>query len=202
MRPERTERAIRSVMAQTAENWELICVGDACPVLPQVWRKVFGKDLDGDPIFLERGKAKGVNLSEHEGKYGTQCLNWGLVGATGAYVCFLGNDDYLLPLHLELRLKSIEGTDYGFAYHDALIQRGGQMQRRPGHPLQHGQTGGSELVVKTQLAQKIGFQSGEYGHDWKFIEGLIGTGCKRAYFPSATYIVTHLPGNVAESGID
>lgn len=204
MRPQRTERAIRSVLAQTILEWELIVVGDCCPVLPEVWRKVFGRGLDGSIILENDGlaKVKGCNLETHEGKFGTQCLNWGLTWTTGQYVCFLGNDDYVAPNHFELRLKSIEGTDYGFAYHDALIQDGQVMRRRPGHPLAHGQTGGSELIVKTQLAQKVGFTSGDYGHDWTFIRGLIEQGVKSAYFPSATYVVTHLPNQICEKDID
>lgn len=202
MRPERTARAIRSVMMQTAVNWELICIGDACPVLPKVWRELFDRDLDGEPVYVPNGKCKAANLPEHEGAYGTQCLNWGLHSVTGAYVCFLGNDDYLLPTHFESRLKAIEGTDNGFIYSDAMIQVGGRLMLRPGHPLAHGRTGGSELTVKAQVAQGVGFKSAKYGHDWTFIEGLLATGCRYTYAPSATYVVTHLPGNVVETGID
>ena len=199
-RPQRTARAIRSVLMQPVANWELICIGDACPVLPGAWKEIFGTD---DPlVVLPNGKAKWTNLPEHEGKYGTQCLNWGLMGVTGAYVCFLGNDDYLLPTHFESRLNAIEGTDHGFTYHDALIQAGGKLHIRPGHPLRSGQTGGSELTVKAQLAQKIGFQSTQYGHDWTFIEGLLAFGCRYSYSPTATYVVTHLPGQIEEKDID
>lgn len=202
MRPQRTARAIRSVLMQTAAEWELLCIGDACPVLPAVWREMFGRDPDGESIAVPNGKVRAINLPTHEGAFGTQCLNWGIHAVTGAYVVFLGNDDYLLPTHLESRLKAIEGTDNGFTYHDALIQAGGSLHLRSGHPLAHGRTGGSELTVKAQIAQKVGFQSSQYGHDWTFIEGLLATGCKHAYSPTATYVVTHLPGNVEEKDID
>jgi glycosyltransferase involved in cell wall biosynthesis len=214
-RPQRTERAIRSVLAQTVAEWELLIVGDACPVLPSVVARVFDALPDDEferyvdermqlvhGLFLGRNATVAVhNLPTHEGRYGTQCLNWGIQHASGEYVCFLGNDDYVLPGHLYARQQSIEGTGFDVVFHDALLKYPDGYRVRESK-LAPSLVGGSELIVRTELARKVGFQSGEYGHDWTFIQGLIDAGAKIAHCPSASYVVTHIPNVICEQGID
>lgn len=192
-RPQRTERAIRSVLAQEDQRWELLCVGDACPVLPGVASRFTGDDR----IRVE-------NMPGHEGRYGTQCLNRGIELATGEYVCFMGNDDFLTPQHTGSRLGGIVGTDFDLVHHDALIAWPDGWRVRSGAKLAHGHVGGSELVVRREFLIRHGitFRSGDYGHDWTFIDDLLKAGAKHAHCASATYVVTHLPGNLIEHAID
>lgn len=191
-RPQRTRRAINSVIRQTDKRWELLVVGDCCPVVDELSRSEVGLDY---PVSY-------YNMPTHEGKYGTQCLNWGIDNAKGQYVCFLGNDDYLEPDHVKTRLASIEYSYADVVHHDAKIQVGpGQFQIREGI-LAHGCVGGSELVLKTDLARKVRFRDSAYGHDWTFITDLHRAGSLFSHYRSATYVVTHLPGNIIESGID
>ncbi|MBC8105772.1 MAG: glycosyltransferase [Anaerolineae bacterium] len=203
LRPQRTERAIRSVLEQTRCNWELLCVGDACPVLPEAWERVTGaKRSDYVHHFRNGGCGCMKNMLMHEGAYGTQCLNAGLDMARAPFVCFLGNDDFFLPDHVATRLDSIEGKDLDAVYHDALIRFPGGDRIRGGGELREGIVGGSEFILRTELAKQVRFQSGAYGHDWTFIKSLHATGAKIGYFRSATYVVTHLPGQLIEQGID
>lgn len=193
MRPQRTARAIKSVIAQTSPDWQLLCIGDKCPVLLDVTEQFVGDQRIG--VW---------QMTEHEGRYGTQCLNAGIELARGEYLCFIGNDDYLLPDHVEQRLASIAGTDKDVVYHDAMIAWPDGMKPRSGALLACGHVGGSELVIRTAFLREKGirFTDGKYGHDWTFIEALAKAGAKFGYSPTATYVVTHLPGNLVEAGID
>lgn len=191
-RPQRTRRAIQSVLGQTDDRWELLVVGDCCPVVEEISKSELGKGL---PVWYH-------NMPTHEGKYGTQCLNWGIENARGRYICFLGNDDYLEPDHVKTRLASIEHSYADVVHHDAKIQMApGKFGIREGR-LEHGCVGGSELVLRTDLARKIKFRDSDYGHDWTFITDLGRAGAVFSHYRSATYVVTHLPRNIIESGID
>jgi glycosyltransferase involved in cell wall biosynthesis len=201
-RPQRTRRAIQSVIDQEDRRWELLVVGDHCPVV---------RDLQHDPIFSQHFQIRFHNMPTHEGKYGTQCLNWGLDVATGDFVSFLGNDDYLLPTYVGNRLDSVVDTRGEVIYHNALIKVG-ESRDADGKPFTDyhlrlsrpafGHIGGSELVVDTELARSVKFNSGEYGHDWTFLTELVSTGARVGCWNAADYVVTHLPGNVIEKGID
>lgn len=165
----------------------MLCIGDSCPDLVDVEIR--------DPRVIIH------NMPTHEGRYGTQCLNYGLSIARGDWICYLGNDDYLLPTHLMTRLTTTS-DDLDFVHYDALIATsGGFTIRKSG--LSHGTTGGSELIVRTGLARDVGFTSGDYGHDWKHIEGLKEKSRAWGYCDlPPTYVVTHLPGTLSEDGID
>lgn len=177
LRPQRTRRAIESVLRQTCVEWELLLVGDACPELPGVMANI------------SDARVRWHNMPTHEGRWGTQCLNWGLQHARAPYVVFLGNDDYLLPSHLHARVNSIQHTGHGFTYHDAMI--GSPAGRIRNSQLRFRHVGGSELIVRTDLAKRVLFKTDRYGHDWDFIDGLLKTGCTHDHHAIATYVVTH-----------
>jgi glycosyltransferase involved in cell wall biosynthesis len=192
LRPQRTARAIRSVVAQTRGDWRLYVIGDACPLLPEVITEFLG-----DPRIVFE------NMPTHEGRYGTQCLNRGLALASEPWVCFLGNDDYLDPRHVETRLGAADRhRDCNGFHFDAAIKWPFGTAIRPSG-MWHGSTGGSEVMVPTHLARVVGFQSGDYGHDWTFIEAMTAQGVQWKHIDAPpTYIVTHLPGNLREHDID
>jgi glycosyltransferase involved in cell wall biosynthesis len=193
LRPQRTRRAIASVTAQTWPDWELWIVGDGCPVIEEAVAP-----------FRGDGRIQFANLFPHEGQWGTQCLNYGLQHATGRYVCFLGNDDYLEPEHLATRLTSIAGTSYDFVYHDARIHLADRDFLRGDGSLAFGQVGGSELICRRLFLVEHGltFRDTAYGHDHTWIEDLCAAGATYAHYPSATYVVCHLPGHDAPDDLD
>jgi hypothetical protein len=126
--------------------------------------------------------------------------------ATGDLVCFLGNDDILLPNHFAERVKSMhENPHADVCFHDAAIAlQGTRVAIRGGGELAHGTVGGSELVIRKKFLDEHGitFRSGEYGHDWTFIEDLQKAGAVFEYYPSVTYLVKHVPGVTPEDDID
>lgn len=102
-RPQFLERAVRSVLAQTHRNLELIVVNDAgCPVEDLL------RGLDAD------GRITYVRL--HENRNRSAARNAGLALARGKYVAYLDDDDWYLPSHLERLVGLLEHTGGAVAY--------------------------------------------------------------------------------------
>lgn len=190
-RPQRTRRAIRSVLEQKDPNWELICVGDAEP------------DIDNLRAEFQDPRIIFHNLPQHDGAFGTAPRNWALERFTGSAVCFLDNDDILLHTHVNTRLHTMaEAQKIGaeVVVHFSIIRtpthdfiRGGQIA--------HGVVGNSELCIAADRARKHRFNHRGYGHDWILIQEMHQAGARFSIAPTATYIVTHTP-HLHEPGID
>ena len=96
--------AIRSVLAQTYTNFELLVVGDACTDDSADVAMGFG-----DP------RVEWINLPEN---HGTQSgpNNVGLERAAGRYVAYLGHDDLWHPWHLSALVGAAERTGAGWVH--------------------------------------------------------------------------------------
>ena len=97
-RPQRTLRAIESVLAQDFQGYEMIFIGDCDPV--------FQQRLDDGTFksYSDRAAEKGnvmifINRTERGRGWGHAARKEGVDMATGKYICFLDNDDMLKPNH-------------------------------------------------------------------------------------------------------
>jgi hypothetical protein len=90
------EYAIRSVLASTHDNWEMIIVGDHCT---DDTRQVVESFSDPRLQFF--------NLASNSGQQATP-NNFGVARAKGEFLCFLNQDDMFLPGHLEKMLAVME----------------------------------------------------------------------------------------------
>ena len=113
-RPERTERAIRSVVEQTYDPIELIVVDDGSdPPL----RKT---------ISTRRGQLAEFQLVEHETNRGANAArNTGIEAASGEYIAFLDSDDEWRPTKLERQGERFRhATDSVGLVYTGIIQKG------------------------------------------------------------------------------
>ena len=89
--------AMRSVLASTFEDWELIVVGDACSDDSEaVAREVFPE-------------VRWANLEVNSG-YQSAPNNEGIRMARGRYIALLNQDDLFLPDHLQVCVQAAEET--------------------------------------------------------------------------------------------
>ena len=91
-------RAIRSVLAQTYRDWELIVVDDA--------------STDGTEEVVKRFQDQRIKYILHDqNRRVSAARNTGIRGAQGEYVSFLDDDDEWLPEKLQKELEVFHNSD-------------------------------------------------------------------------------------------
>ena len=98
---------IRSVQAQTYQNWEMIIVDDcstdnSCEVVKPLMAE------DGRIRLLKNAKNSGAAVSR----------NYALREAKGKWIAFLDSDDLWLPEKLEKQVAFMAEKGYAFSYHE------------------------------------------------------------------------------------
>lgn len=101
------EESIRSVQAQTYQNWELIIVDDC-------------SEDDTISIVLELKKNDDrISLYQNASNSGAAVSrNAALRNAKGRWIAFLDSDDLWEPTKLEKQIKFMEENGYAFSYHE------------------------------------------------------------------------------------
>lgn len=147
---------IRTVLAQTEQDFEIVVVDDGSRDDPA---KVIAGISDPRIVFVRQ-----------ENRGGGTARNTGIDRACGRYIAFLDSDDHFLPHHLSTMRKLVEGTANTFAYGRMIVDRGGgrtivkpPRAIRPGENMavylmcDRGFTPTSTMVVETEMARKIRF---------------------------------------------
>ena len=198
-RPNRTLRAMESVVEQDMNGWEAYFVGDGCPS--------FQKLLDSGTLdkYIQKAESNGnklyaYNLPNHSGGWGYDVRNHIFEKAKGKYVLFLDNDDLILKNHFSLYYNSIEGTDCDFVYLNTYIE---PYKHNRNSDLKFGSIGHHEVIILNEFLKKVPMQKPHYGHDWTLIEDMIKLGgkSKKINNDEATYIVKGL-GNFRDDELD
>lgn len=198
-RPLRTIRCLNSILQQNFENWEAIFIGDNCPdfqgfINNGVFKEYKEKEaIKGNTLIFE-------NLNRHYGGWGSMCRQVGINIARGKYICFLDNDDIVLPDHLSNYSGFMEtNPDLDFAYFNARTE---PWKRDRNSVLSRGGIGNAELLFKANVLRKEYEVDLEYEHDWRLVDKLMKKGYKYAKCNnSPTYIIMSVP-NYREEGID
>lgn len=198
-RPQRTIRAIESVLAQNFVGAETLFIGDNCPL--------FQEKLD-DGTFAEYAKqaeAKGnkfifKNLTERGSGWGHMARLEGINLATGRYICFLDNDDVLKPNHFENYYSFMEShPDADAGYVNAYTVT---WNKERNACLSQGGIGNAELIFKADILKQEYQPDAEYEHDWRLVKRMLDKKYKFVKSSSpATYMIMSIP-NFRETGID
>lgn len=105
-RGDKLAEALRSVLAQTFSNFEIIVVNDG--------------GMDVGPIVDALNGEGRISLFTHaEGKGAPAARNTGLRAAKGEYIAYLDDDDLFYPDHLETLVSGLETSGFVVAYTDA-----------------------------------------------------------------------------------
>jgi len=105
-RPALLERAIRSVLAQTFQEFEIIVVNDAGEDIHFVLDPL---NHDGRIVYIQHEANRGLAAAR----------NTGIRAARGKYICYLDDDDRLYINHLETLVTFLENSEYEVVYTDA-----------------------------------------------------------------------------------
>lgn len=100
--------SIRSVVAQTYTNWELLIVDDCSTDNTD---EIVAEFRDKRIKYLKNEKNSGAAISR----------NRALREARGKWIAFLDSDDLWLPEKLEKQLRFMEEHDYAFSFTDYRI---------------------------------------------------------------------------------
>jgi hypothetical protein len=187
-RPVRTKRMLDCIQAQTLNNFELIFMGDACPVVQDIiksswfeqWRAEFKRK--GNHLFYMNNAIGGRD-------WGAKVTNQAIKIARGHYTCFADNDDIIKPEHLEFYYKGILHAKTDFVYCPVVINGpDGFWQRLLA--LRSGCVGHAEIVVKTEFLKQMPPHQPVYGQDWLLIEEMMKRGTYAEVDPAfPTYCV-------------
>lgn len=198
-RPQRTSRIIECLQRQTINNIQVYLIGDGCPQ----WQT----DLDDGWVQLmcKKQEALGnefiaINLDKNYGGYGYYIRNMMKELADAPYLCFIDNDDWVKPNHLEHYLSEIENTDLDFVYYNTWNNALGILRDTQAS---QGLIGHSELCIRTEFFMTVPDQGTEYGHDWHMIDWMIKNTNKhkKAINPEWSYKVMGTPAK-RETDID
>lgn len=208
-RPQRTIRAIDSILAQDMDAWEAFIVGDGCPFIQQL----IDEDTD---VFMYKNSASRfgskihfINNYPNMGGWGYHARNQAIDLCTGDYVMFLDNDDCILPNHFSNYYGGIKDTDNDFMYYDVWLNpienRSGVQGRIREAKLIEGNIGHAELIIKSSVIRSMPRETPNYHHDWELVKNMIDAGCKSQkgvhMYPYPTYVMVGV-GELREKNID
>jgi GT2 family glycosyltransferase/Tfp pilus assembly protein PilF len=106
-RPDMLVDTLKSILAQTYRNFEIIVVND-CGL--DVAGIVDWLNKEGNITYVRHGRNRGLAAAR----------NTGIRLARGKYLAYLDDDDLFHPNHLETLATFLESSDYQVAYTDAL----------------------------------------------------------------------------------
>jgi hypothetical protein len=153
------KRAIDSALAQTYTNFEIIVVGDKCPVMSHLMESYHDTHI------------KWWNLEKNDKSGGTAPRNYALkMVALGKYIAYLDDDNYWLPNHLESLMKCFEQRpEISYAFSSFYMGDQVIICNEP----KRGRIDTSSIVHRVELLHKYGYWKRQdivgYAHDWELV---------------------------------
>lgn len=105
-RPKMLAEALRSILSQTYQEFEIVVVNDGGLDVKSVLTPLSSRNRI---IYLTHSANKGLAAAR----------NTGLKSARGKYIAYLDDDDIFLPDHLETLVSFLQASEYKAAYSDA-----------------------------------------------------------------------------------
>jgi glycosyltransferase involved in cell wall biosynthesis len=104
------ERALRSVLVQSWQDFEIVVVDDG--------------SSDNPKAVLDKIRDSRIRYLRQENQGGGMARNTGINAARGRFIAPLDSDDVFLPLHLERMRLLLDGKENVVGYARVLVNRG------------------------------------------------------------------------------
>ena len=144
--------AIKSVLQQTLQDFEIIVVGDGCP---ETTDEIMNYWMKHDTRIQYQSNPKGLGHGElfrHEA----------IQKSNGEYIFYLGDDDMWLPRHLEILSPFLKTFDFVHSTHCAI---------HPGNEIYHLE----DQIAKQSVRQRMSSEK------WNFFGPTCAAHTKEAY---------------------
>lgn len=195
-RPDYLKRALDSVLRQTYRPIEVIIIDDNNPDTKDraETEKAMSEYADNAEV---------IYLRHEKNKNGSAARNTGIARSTGKYLCFLDDDDEMLPNRIELFVNKMESLDdsWGACYSNYVKLKENGVKDCCGEK----KTGelyfealirslyfcpGSNLFVRSSLAKQIGGFDEDFwrNQDIEFLARLLER-CKLAFVDEITLVI-------------
>jgi glycosyltransferase involved in cell wall biosynthesis len=155
------ERAIRSVLEQSCQDFEIVVIDDGSKDHPEA-------------VVAQIGDPR-VRIVHQENRGGSAARNHGIDEARGRFVALLDSDDRFLPHHLENMRRLLENSTNTVGYARMIVDRGnGVTLLKPPRAIRPGEHMATYLLcdrgfiptitiaLPTEIARKV-----RYGEKWR-----------------------------------
>ncbi|MGA1874719.1 MAG: glycosyltransferase [bacterium] len=105
-RPDMLADALKSILDQSYQNFEIIVVNDAGIDVENI---VTSLNHEGTITYIKHSRNRGLAAAR----------NTGIKVARGKYIAYLDDDDLFYPDHMKTLITFLDGNDYRIAYTDA-----------------------------------------------------------------------------------
>lgn len=176
------KRAVRSVINQTYQDFELIVIADGCDKTVQVFNDNF--ELSEKLRLLKQEAKPKINST-----WSSYCRNTGIQEATGDYILYLDIDDFYEPDYLWNLSESI--TDKPLYFVDDITLHKEVKQVRKCN-IKRFMCGTSNVIHKPCKSRWL--EVSRYAHeDFAFIQSLMTEFSNFEVLNLAGYVVCHIP---------
>ena len=180
-RNEKIIRAIRSVVDQSYQDWELLVVADGCKETVKIVKEA----------FWHEPRVKGFHIKKQQTWSGVP-RNTGIQKATGEYVCYLDVDDMFGENHLSGIAGYLKSGKDWYWFDDWTWNKHGKHWKRRKCSMRIGQCGTSNVIHKPNFLWEV---RASYAHDWHFIKDLKKSKVFQR-IEAGEYCVCHIPGRL------
>ena len=159
---------INSIKSQTSDNWNLILIHDGP-----------NEDLKNELVsqgYLQDDKIKFIEFSHRTENYGHLLRKWALENLElNDYVLITNGDNYYTPNMIEEIDKRTEDLIYFDLVHShkTKVNHNQHTYGFMDSKLQCSYIDIGNVVVKSQLAKKVGFSSTRFAADWDYIDDIL-----------------------------
>lgn len=193
------DRCVPSVLAQQGDfKIQHVIVSDR--------NQALRRQLE-DRLHIDFGEVTFVEINESWRNPTTEAsigaIPWyvGSLLALGDFVGFLGDDDELLPDHVQRHVEAMAQDEAHFSVSQIQFQAGGQVQYNVGDAFEHGRLDATGIMCHKDALQVANWTAnGENAADWRLVRDWVAAGLRGTILPAPHTGIHHDGWLVGKTG--